>query len=86
MATYENVTYNSPDGAQIGSSATEKVGFHGAVPSAQRSGAAQAAATFTVSATAGRGFTTSAKFNAFVDLVLELRAALVEKGLIKGGS
>lgn len=36
MATYEQVTYNSPDGAQIGKSATEKVGFYGAVPVVQR--------------------------------------------------
>jgi hypothetical protein len=36
MATYEQVTYNSPDGAQIGKSATEKVGLYGAVPVVQR--------------------------------------------------
>jgi hypothetical protein len=33
---YEQVTYNSPAGAQIGSSATEKVGFFGAVPVVQQ--------------------------------------------------
>ncbi len=33
---YEQVTYNSPSGAQIGQSATEKVGFYGAVPVVQR--------------------------------------------------
>jgi hypothetical protein len=32
---YEQVTYNAPDGAQIGSSATEKVGFFGATPVVQ---------------------------------------------------
>jgi hypothetical protein len=32
---YEQCTYNSPSGAQIGSSATEKVGFFGAVPVVQ---------------------------------------------------
>ena len=36
MATYENITYNSPDGAQIGKSATEKIAFYGAVPVVQR--------------------------------------------------
>lgn len=36
MASYEQVTYNSPDGAQIGKSSTEKVGFYGAVPVVQR--------------------------------------------------
>lgn len=29
---YEQVTYNAPAGAQIGQSATEKIGFFGAVP------------------------------------------------------
>lgn len=33
---YEQVTYNSPAGAQIGSSATEKIGFYGATPVVQR--------------------------------------------------
>jgi len=38
MATqdYEQVTYNSPGGAMIGSSATEKVGFFGATPVVQQ--------------------------------------------------
>ena len=33
---YEQVTYNSPAGAQIGQSASEKIGFYGAVPVIQR--------------------------------------------------
>ena len=37
MATYEQVTYNSPDGAQVGKSATEKLGFFGKTPIAQPS-------------------------------------------------
>jgi hypothetical protein len=32
---YEQVTYGSPDGAQIGASATDKVGFFGATPRVQ---------------------------------------------------
>lgn len=30
--SYEQVTYNGPDGAQVGKSSTEKVGFFGATP------------------------------------------------------
>lgn len=30
--SYEQVTYNGPDGAQVGKAATEKVGFYGATP------------------------------------------------------
>jgi hypothetical protein len=36
--SYEQVTYNSPDGAQVGASATEKIGFFGATPVAQQAG------------------------------------------------
>lgn len=34
--SYENVTYNSPDGALIGASASEKIGFYGTTPVVQR--------------------------------------------------
>jgi hypothetical protein len=54
----------------IGVDATAKVGFHGATPTGQRSGADQTVAT---------DLTTG------ITLANELRAALVEKGLIKGG-
>ena len=32
---YEQVSYNAPDGVQVGKSATEKVGFFGATPVVQ---------------------------------------------------
>ena len=32
MATVEQVTYNSPDGATMGDSSTEKISFYGADP------------------------------------------------------
>ncbi|MCC7376781.1 MAG: hypothetical protein IT581_19130 [Verrucomicrobiales bacterium] len=54
---------------QLGAGASSKVGFHGAAPTAQRASASQAAATDLASVIA---------------LANELRAALVEKGLIKG--
>lgn len=36
MASYESIGYNSPDGAIIAKSATDKVAFYGAVPVVQR--------------------------------------------------
>lgn len=33
---YEQVTYNASEGAQIGKSATDKIGFYGATPVVQR--------------------------------------------------
>lgn len=54
-ASYEQVTYNSPDGAQIGDSPDEKVAFYGAVPVIQRaySSAVHATSAQAVSASFG---------------------------------
>jgi hypothetical protein len=54
----------------IGADASAKVGFHGATATGQRAGANQAVATDLASV---------------ITLANELRVALVEKGLIKGG-
>jgi hypothetical protein len=62
-----------PDGTRLGQSATDKVGFFGlATPIVQPTAANQAAIT--------AGATTTACNN----LVIELRLALVNLGLIKG--
>ncbi len=55
MATYEQLTYNSPDGAQICSGAAEKVAFYGAVPVIQRaySSAVHASSAASVSSSFG---------------------------------
>lgn len=55
---------------QLGAGATSKIGFHGAMPTAQRANADLAAATDLASA---------------ITLANEMRAALIEKGLLKGG-
>lgn len=56
---------------EVGATADAKIGFHGATPTLQRASTAQAAATDLASVIA---------------LANELRAALVEKGLIKGSA
>jgi len=55
MPSYEQVTYNSTDGAQIGASAADKVAFYGAVPVIQRaySSAVHATSAQAVSASFG---------------------------------
>lgn len=74
-------------GVKIGLSTTDKLAFHGSDPVAQRSGSAQAAVvTTTATNSTPYGYATSAQANAIVTLVNELRAAMVEKGLIKGGA
>jgi len=73
------------DGQRLGQSSTDLVGFHGATPVAQRSGASQAAVSTTASTTTTpAGYATTTQANAIVTLVNELRAALVAKGLIAG--
>jgi hypothetical protein len=77
----------------FGTTVSQKIGFHGTAPTAQRSGAAQAAVSATTIAAAAGANPTKAEYdaavariNALTTLVNELRAALVAKGLIKGSS
>jgi len=57
MATYETLTYNSPDGAQICNSASEKVAFYGAVPVIQRAYSSALHATSGISSSTDFGAT-----------------------------
>ena len=54
---YEQVTYNSPAGAQFGSSASEKIAVYGAVPVIQRAYSSALHATSGVSSSASFGAT-----------------------------
>lgn len=73
MATYEQVTYNSPDGAQIGKSASEKVGFYGATPVVQRATATTHTTTNVV---------TSASFGTLqVAQIQEIQNTLIALGI-----
>lgn len=74
-------------GTQIGTTTANTVAFHGSTAVAQRAGAAQAAVITTAATiTTPYGYATQAQADAIVALVNELRAALVEKGLIKGSA
>ena len=75
----------------IGQTTTEKVGFHGAATTYQRSGADQAAAvyvtqTITDPPTAIEVQAINDGLVSVLTLLNELRAALVAKGLIKGAA
>lgn len=75
------------NGYTLGRLVTTPVGFHGAAPTARRAGAAQAAVGTTgATNTTPYGFTTAAQANDLVALVNEMRAVLVEKGLMKGSA
>ena len=79
MATYEKVTYDSPDGAQIGKDANELIAFHGATPVDQY--AAISTLTLTTALSSGFGWQTSAGFNAGVAAINSLIDLVKEKGL-----
>lgn len=89
MATYEQVTYNSPDGALIGNSATEKIGFYGTTPVVQPASDSQAAVTGTALGTidftsATEAATVVAQVNAITVLINQLRSDLVDLGVVNG--
>jgi hypothetical protein len=76
---YEQVTYNAPAGAQVGQSATEKIGFYGATPVVQRASAFQANSVVSVSS----NITVAASLTAWI---VEVTATLNALGIWKGSA
>lgn len=82
-----DLAFGTAAGTKIGTAANQALAFHGVAPVGRRAGAAQAAVgTAAPTNVSPYGFATSAQAAALVTLVNELRAALVEKGLIKGSA
>jgi hypothetical protein len=74
----------NPDGTVLGQSAADLIAFYNAPPTAQRSGAAQAAVpTAAPTNTSPYGFS-QAQAQAIITLLNEVRATLVGVGLMKG--
>jgi len=77
--SFEQVTHNSPDGAQVGQGTGEKIAFFGSTPVAQQASSSQAAVTGTVGAALGTtgtadttttyGFTTTTQADAITTRV-----------------
>jgi hypothetical protein len=76
---YEQLTYGSPDGAQMGGSATDKIAFYGATPVVQRAAATQANSVVSVSS----NITVAASLTAWI---VEVTATLNALGLWKGAA
>jgi hypothetical protein len=79
----EEVRSGSPDGHVFGQAATTKIAFYGTTPVVQPTSASQAAVTTSVTTTR----TTTAVYTdveALIVLANQLRAELVELGLIAG--
>jgi hypothetical protein len=84
---YEQAFAGAPNGGMVGSSATEKVGFWGVTPVVQPAGADQAALTLTTTTSSSPvGLVTASGFVALFALVEEIRASLVDCGIMKGGA
>lgn len=79
-ASYENVTNNSPDGAMIGASASELIGFHGKTPCDQAAAITSVSTSAAVSVCGLFAFT-SAQANGLITAVNAILAALNEKGI-----
>jgi hypothetical protein len=87
LADGMSMACGSTSGNKIASATTEKLAFHGATPVVQRAGAAQAAvATTAATNVSPYGFTTAAQADGIVTLLNEIRAVMVEKGLMKGAA
>lgn len=87
MAQYQYIGDDRPDGTIVGQSATSKIALHGKTPVVMRSGSAQAAvATTGASNSSPYGYTSAAQADAIVTLLNEIRATLVEKGIMKGSA
>lgn len=86
MATVEQVTYNSPDGATMGSASTEKISFYGATPITRYVGVG-AASTYTMQGQTTSDVTTyflnsAAAVTSLVHQVSSITVALRNLGLI----
>lgn len=85
MADYNELSDGRPAGAMLGQSSTDKIGFYGTTPVVQPASASQAAVAATTTTTA----TTTAlqtDLDAVRVLANQLRAELVELGIIKGSA
>lgn len=79
--------FGATTGSKLGLATTDKWAAHGSTPVIQRASVAQAAVVTTAATqTTPYGFATQAQADALVTLANELRAALVEKGIIKGSA
>jgi len=82
--SYEQVTYNSPDGAQIGVNSCEKIGFFGTTPTTRPDVTYNATITVTAVPAAGTiafGFGTSAEFISAMGAIKDIQHVLTRFGL-----
>lgn len=79
-----NIVTDTTTGMKIGAASGQKLGFWGITPVIQPAGAAQAAPA--AYATGAFGLDSDAKMQALFDLVVAMRTALVDAGVMKGAA
>jgi len=79
MATYQELTDGRSDGALVGQSSTDKIGFYGTTPIVQRSGAAQATSLLSTASSTAIDTVTKAA-------IIEIMNALAAIGIWKGSA
>lgn len=81
----KEVSDQGPDGTRMGTTSSDKIGFYGTTPIAQRTSSAMAAQSFAAT-TAGFGFANATAFDNFQSQVQEITATLKALGLHGGSS
>ena len=84
MADPANIAVGTTTGTKIGTATSQKLGFWNTTPIVQPVGATQG--TLQSYATGGFGLDTDVKMQALFDLVIAIRLALVNAGLMKGAA
>lgn len=84
LANGVNIVPSTGSGSKIGTSVSQKIGFWNATPIVQPSGAAQAVPA--AYATGVFGLDSDVNMHALYDLVVAMRTALVNAGLMKGSA
>ena len=81
-----DIALGTTTGTKFSTTTLQKLAFHGSTPVVQRTNASQAAVGTTAATndSLAYGFTTAGQADGIITLLNEVRAALVEKGLIKG--
>jgi hypothetical protein len=84
LASGVDIATNTGTGTRIGTAVGQKVGFWAATPIVQPAGATQAAPA--AYATGAFGLNSDANMQALYDLVVAIRTALVNAGIMKGAA
>jgi hypothetical protein len=86
-AEFEQVTYNAPDGAQMGRTSTEKIAFYGTTPADRVTISTNDVSTISSQSTSsgagvGFGFVTLVEYTNLITAVSTMQFAMKRVGLI----